>query len=119
MNQQNEIIIDASKRPKIRNWIIKISDIRRILIHKKTSNEKETDSLSDNSKYYIEIRYNSPDNLDKDIDVLSYKSNDIVIMFYKIINTIKKAKEKKYNDDYIIIQEKEVYLLSEVTITGI
>lgn len=117
MNQQKEnIIINAKERPMLRNWIIRISDIRRILIHKKSDGDPAC-----NTNYYIEVRYNTPDNCkpDDSIDILAYDDSIIVIMFYKIIDAIKRAKMKKYNDDYILIHENNVYLLSEVTIEGI
>lgn len=116
MNQvKKDIIINAASRPKLRNWLVRISDIRRVLIHRKTEKEQYP------TNYYIEIRYTSADNCKQDdsIDILTYEDNMVVIMFYKIIDAIKRAKMQKYNDDYILISEDNVYLLSEITIEGI
>ena len=117
MKEQNNVpTINVMSRGIVRNWVIKISDIRRLLIH--NSGAEPLNST------YIEIRYNNfdgyedPDhNENKASDRLTYDKNKIVIMFYKILECMKRCKKPK--DDYLLITEDEVYLLSEINITGI
>lgn len=110
---KNISIIDVDSRPIIRNWIIKISDIRRIFIRR--------NEVGGSVSTYIEIRYNSVDgyknNGSEGFDQLEYSPDEIVYIFYKILKCIKKC--KKLKDDYLIITEDDVYLLSETNITGI
>ena len=49
-------------------------------------------------------------------EILSYDKTEIVYIFYKILDCIKRAKSKKNSDDYLVITESEVYLLSEINI---
>lgn len=102
--EKTKPVIDVSKRPAIRNWLIKISDIRRILIHR----DPQEGSVN------IEIRYNCSDGADDKIDKLTYSEKLIVEIFYKILICMKKAKRTK--DEYILILEDNVYLLSEIDI---
>lgn len=110
---KNTPTIDVNARPIIRNWIIKISDIRRIFIRR--------NEVGSNVSTHIEIRYNSVDgyknNESEGFDQLEYPPDEIVFIFYKILKCIKKCKKSK--DDYLIITEDDIYLLSETNITGI
>ena len=110
---KNTPTIDVNARPIIRNWIIKISDIRRIFIRR--------NEVGSTVSTHIEIRYNSIDgyknNESVGFDQLEYPPDEIVFVFYKILKCIKKCKKSK--DDYLIITEADIYLLSETNITGI
>ena len=105
--------INAKSRPIVRNWIIKISDIRRILIRSTTE--------SGNTYTEIEVRYNCWDgykyNNNDGLDTIPFPKDIIVNMFYKILKCIKRCKKPK--DDYLIITENDISLLSETNITGI
>jgi len=108
---KNISIIDVDSRPIIRNWIIKISDIRRIYIRKNEAGS----SIST----HIEIRYNGADGYktNEGFDQLDYPADKVVTIFYSILKCLKRCKKPK--DDFLIITENDVYLLSETNITGI
>ena len=110
---KNISIIDVGSRPIIRNWIIKISDIRRIYIRK--------NEVGSSISTHIEIRYNSADgyknNESEGFDQLDYPADKVVTIFYSILKCLKRCKKPK--DDFLIITENDAYLLSETNITGI
>lgn len=108
---KEQITINVKNRPVIRNWLIRVNDIRRALIHR--------DNDESGIKTFIEIRYNTQDITKEngiEYEILSYDKTEIVYFFYKILNCIKRAKSKKNSDDYLVITESEVYLLSEINI---
>jgi len=108
MEKQN---LKVSSRGIIRNWCIRVNDITRLLINNGQHQEGVTQP-------YIEIRYNNTviNSNERILDILSYPADKIVRIFYKILKCIDEAKSQKNSDDYLIILDDDIMLLSNTNI---
>lgn len=107
MEKQN---LRVSSRGIIRNWCIRVNDITRLLINSGQHQEGVTQP-------YIEILYNNTVISNERIfDILVYPADKVVRIFYKILKCIDEAKSQKNSDDYLIILDEDVMLLSNTNI---